>query len=380
MIREKGIYIVSEPACLIPGSGAYSHIEHGLNELKKSLEIDLVLFCEDIRQSSQESRGLNSVSNPLIQNRKLATIKKFVKWWYVLFINHIYFFKYYTIVKKLKPEFVYERSSYLNYNGLLISKLLKIPHFYEINGVTYKDNSVYFPGFCNWLAKKLERLSYINTTGFYVGGINLEMNINNERAIIIQNGIDKEFLENFENLKRMPSNEINIVFIGHALPHHRLDVLVDAIKLLKNPFEFSLHLIGTNLNSLVNQLPSNIEVKYYGKLSHEEIAGLMPLFDCGVITYSEDYFSHVKAFMYGAAKLIMLIPDSRNFKNIFSEKEVVYFENASPEDLSKKLMQIKDSHEFYIQFGERVYINIKDNFTWDKIYLSIANHIKNTIG
>lgn len=370
-----GLYIISEKECLNPSTGAYHHIFAGLHELKTDFNVDIFLLCEQYNSSPKNVLKTLPVTKSLF----LKKTKRLLKWLYILLSNHKRIFYYYKQIKKKSPDFIYERASYLNFNGLIISKLLRIPHFYEVNGILSKDNSPYFPSIFNKLSFYFEKVAYKNTFGFYVGGINYHYNIPASRYLIIQNGIQEEFVREFSTRQNILRSKINIVFIGHAMAHHRLDLLVEAINLLNNPESFTLHLIGSNLDTLKNQVSNDIETILYGNRDHKEIANLIKDFNIGIIPYALPYFSHVKAFMYGAAKLLLILPETRNFKSIFSNEEVLFIKNGDSYDLAQKLNAIESSPHNLELFGDRIYSTIRDNFTWNRIYEPVRSKIRDEI-
>lgn len=377
-MKKKGIYIVSEPACLIPGTGANKHIEAGLSQLRIYFDVELILFFSksNIDNVKSKTKQVSPQSNQSWLTKKL---KRFFKWPYLLIFNHIHISKYHKKIKKVSPDFIYERSTYLNFNGIFIAKLLRIPHMYEVNGILAHDHSRYFPEVFNKISFWLEKKAYKNTFGFYVGGINESFKIPANKCFVIQNGIDKEFTTIFKSKCNKISNKINLTFIGHAMAHHRLDILTAALKLLSNPSAFRLHLIGSNLESLKEKIPDSIETIVYGSLNQREISELMMDFHIGIITYALPYFSHVKTFMYGAAKLGVILPSTSNFKNIFTEDEVIFVKNADPEDISAKLDHIAMNSYVLESYGEKIYKSVCEKFTWEEVYEGVADKITNII-
>jgi glycosyltransferase involved in cell wall biosynthesis len=379
-MKKKGIYIVSEPACLTPGTGANKHIEAGLSQLRKYFDVELILFFSSPYIDNAKSKAKQVIPQKNNQSWITKKLKPFFKWPYLFIFNHVHISKYYKKIKKVSPDFIYERSTYLNFNGIIIAKLLRIPHMYEVNGILAHDHSRYFPEAFNKISFWLEKKAYKNTFGFYVGGINESFKIPANKSFVIQNGIDKEFTTIFKSKLNKISDKINLTFIGHAMAHHRLDILISALKLLSNPSAFRLHLIGSNLESIKEKIPDSVETIFYGSLSHEAISELMKDFHIGVITYALPYYSHVKTFMYGAAKLAVILPSTSNFKNIFSEDEVIFVKNADPEDISAKLDYIAMNPHVLGSYGEKIYKSVCKKFTWEEIYEGVSKKITNIIG
>lgn len=95
-------------------------------------------------------------------------------------------------------------------------------------------------------------------------------------------------------------------------------------------------------------------------------------FSLGLIPFASDYFSPVKLFMYGAAKLAVVLPKAKNFRNIFTEDEVLFIENGSAEDIANKLNIIGEHPGIVQQYGEKLYLKVANNFTWERIYFDVS--------
>lgn len=375
--KTKGLYLVSESACLLEGSGANKHITAGLIQLQKYFDIELLLLCKEVSLSAGEQRvHIVSKKNNFNKFQIGAKIKRTVKWFFLIIKNHLHFFRYYHLIRKQSPRFIYERLSYLNFNGLIIAKLLKIPHAYEVNGILSNDNAKYFPHLLNRISFWLEKKCCKHTFGFYVGGINDILDIPRNKSLVIQNGVDYNFARKFETKVNTVKTDINIVFVGHAMSHHRLDILVNALKIVKHPSRFHLHLIGSNLEFIKRDVPRQIKTTLYGILNQDKIAELMKDFHIGIIPYSLPYFSHVKVFMYGAAKLAIILPSVKNFKTIFTEEEVIFTTNGDPEDIARRLENIVANPNVLRSYGEKIYSKVCEKYTWERIYFEIAGKIE----
>ncbi len=375
--KYAGIYLVSETGCLNPASGAYKHIIAGLSQLQKHFYLETVFFCKPFENNAESNKTIQKRS--VVSSKIFQSLKQSLKWFYILLRNHKNLYRHYKQIKETSPGFIYERASYLNYNGLLIAKWLNIPHMFEVNGVLAHDNSKYFPRILNKLSYLLEKQAYKRTFGFYVGGINEVFGIYGKNQTIIQNGIEQEFVSKFANKQTDIRGKINLTFVGHAMDHHRLDILTDALGLIERPELFSLHLVGSNLQSLKEDIPNSIETKFYGNLSQDRIADLLQEFHLGIITHAMPYFSHVKVFMYGAAKLAVVLPRSKNFINIFDTDEAIFIENGNAEDIAAKLDTIAENPEILKTYGEKLHMKIKKMYTWEDIYNTVSNSITQII-
>jgi glycosyltransferase involved in cell wall biosynthesis len=373
--KLNGVYIVSETGSMKPSSGAHVHIQAGLKHLGVHFNMSKVLLCKPYVSSPLSARS----HNPSYSGIKFK-VKSFFKWLYLFFKNHISFFRYYNEIKRLDPDFIYERAAYLNFNGLLIAKLLRIPHFYEVNGIIANDHRKYFPTVASGVAAWLERKAYKNSSyGFYVGGINTELKVPSEKSTITQNGIDTEFALRFKHRQNLIGDRVQILFIGYAMTHHRLDILCSALNLVDNPQSFHLHLIGSGLEHIDGKIPPSMPVTFHGVLDHDGIADLMNKINVGIIPYALDYYSNVKTFLYGAGKLATIVPDVRNFRTLFSADEVLFIKNGDPLHLAKRLNELSKNPTLVTDYGARIYKKIVSNFTWEHIYDKIKSDIEERV-
>lgn len=135
---------MSEVGCWNITSGANHHIKIGLEQLQSKFEMELFLLFKEHVSNSDENFV---VSQP---NKYGSFLKNSIRFPFLLIKNHIYFLKYFNMIKKSESDFIYERASFLNYNGIIISKILRKKHFYEVNSVCFNENKnqfskVFFP-------------------------------------------------------------------------------------------------------------------------------------------------------------------------------------------------------------------------------------------
>lgn len=374
MKKQKGLFIVEEFNNFKHDSGAYVHTMVGYEQLSRYY--NLVWLKSKKNKEFQIQNLENSISKSSFLKRKLHSIGIIgtIKDLLLLVQELISIPKKIYILKKRNIKFVYQRAHYLGYAWLVACKILKTPHFYEVNGIFSLDKSGYRKSLIYGIARFVEKQMYRFTDkGFFVGGINEIIGITGENAVIIQNGIDKEYLIKAEQLFNkhivQTQNKIKIVFVGHIMQHHRLDLLIDALCLLNNPNNFELHILGKENPNVKILIPSDLNIKYYGVVKHSELPKILSQFQIGIIPYGKDYFSNMKLFTYCASHLLVIAPNTKNFKRIFSNSQVLFFENKNIKSLAKVLERVLN-----IQENERLnminnaYALVKNNYTWEVIF------------
>ncbi|WP_029035326.1 glycosyltransferase [Salinimicrobium terrae] len=378
-MKKKGIYLVTEPACLEIGSGAHRHIEIGMRMLSNYFDIRL------IAPKAEQSLEKTASTDAKLDNWVKHFLKKIGFWGVVkdvviLTKNHFKLFSLYKNFKAQHPDFIYERNSYLNYNGLLISKVLNIPHFYESNGIHYYARQSMYKSWFNPIAEFLEKNAYEKSD--YVFFIGLRGNLVNSKKTNwsnIENGIEKDFIDHFKTHQKEINRHINICFVGSLMKHHNFPLLIKALHQIKHKSNFHLHLIGSKLETVHLELKDILPTKNHGFLKRDELKNLLEKMHVGLIPGGPDYSSHMKLFDYGAAKCIVIAPNLKNIVYWFSEDELITFKNNSAQDLVTKLNSINRSYIENNKLGENLHLKINNNFTWETIFSTKANIIKNVL-
>ena len=114
--RLKCVYIVAETACLYPSGGAGKHIRVGMEELGSAFDVEMVLFCKPWENWTGVAQETILAGRKRKSPAKLLKtfLRRWFKWWYILFRNHRSFLKYYRMIRDSKPDIIYERAAYLN--------------------------------------------------------------------------------------------------------------------------------------------------------------------------------------------------------------------------------------------------------------------------
>lgn len=360
-----------------PTTGAFRHIEIGVKEMSKYYDI-----IQIFPKFSQQNVSLGQ-RYPSVQKKRINALRGAGKDIKILVNNHRRFFSLYRQIKKEKPDFIYERIAYLNYNGLLIAKLLGIKHFYELNGVPHYAIKKYYSSYFNFIAKKIEELTFRSSDFlFIVGSWNKIVRLKKDNWINIENGIENEFLRYFEIVnKQITALKINLVFIGHLMEkNHNPAFLKDALKNLPNKNLFKLNLIGTRMDDLLAFCKEhNIDAVYHGYLNREQIMTMLEQMHVGLIPGGEEYPSFMKIFEYGASKCAVIAPDLYNLKYWFTTEDILFFEKNNVKDFQNRLSTVASNPFLIGKYGSYIYETIKQRFTWDKIFSNIQTIINSRL-
>jgi len=370
---KKGIYLVTERACFNPTTGAYRHIHTGLSELTKYYHIELIKgFKEDNTElkSSLTKPVLNIVRSTSGMWGVLRDLK-------ILIVNLTYLTPLFEQIKKTQADFIYERAAYLNFNGLIVSKLLKISHFYEANGIQHEGRSVYYTSWFKPLAAWLERQMYSRSDFvFFVGSYGAYFKLTTPNWKNIENGIETGLINHFRELEKpTPSPKVNMCFIASLMAHHRPDVLMEALKKISNKKSMCLHLIGANLSPIELALQGEIEIVNHGFLNRERLAEVMKQMHVGLIAGSPPFNSNMKLLDYACAKCIIIAPNVYNIMHWFSETEIVFFQKGQSSDMAHKIEYVITNYGEVSKKGNRLYERVAREFTWEQIFTGIKDDL-----
>lgn len=380
---------MTEPGCLRPFSGAFIHINTGIRELSKHAQLEVVADPSSQKYrtetgfrareqgdagKSQPAQGQQGYSRT---NPWMGILRDLRVFWH----NHRPFFRYWKAIKAARPDFIYERTAYLNYCGLLIAKLLGIPHFYEVNGVTSMDIRRQYQSHLHPLLIRMERLSYrLATRAFCVGGTGIQAGLKEAEFVRVQNGIDQSFLDQcLEGWQPTPHDQavFQACFIGHLMRHHHLPILFEAWQKMKHPERWHFHFMGGGIfEEVLKEVPEGFPFTYHGIVPHHELPQHLRNLDVGLIPHSLPEGSNMKVYTYGAGKLLALVPRWDNFSRAFSEEEVLFFTPENADSLAEALDRVAAHPELIDAKGTELYQKIQSHYTWEKIFQFTYEHIQ----
>jgi Glycosyltransferase len=372
---KRGIYLVTEPGCMDPKGGAYQHISVGYRELSRHFDMKMIappLPSNLAKKADQPAISKKKQSNSLMG--ALRDIRTFIQ-------NHKNIFRLYKSIKRLSPDFIYERSAFLNFQGLMIARLLSIPHFYENNGIAaHFQHSYYYRSILHKLTLWVERKAYeASSFVFYVGTWGFYFNSPKRNWMNVENGIEESLLKSFKDFRRQPGEKVVVGFIGRLMKHHDPHLLIEAFKLLRSKEKCKLLLIGPNLNEIADGLQGIVECENIGYISRDDMPAWLRQIDIGIIPGAEEYLSQMKLFDYAAARAMVICPDTINLTHWFSKDEVVFFKKGSAKALADALEAGVANPSELIVKGNKIYNKVSGNFTWISVFNQKASIISSKI-
>ena len=354
---------------IIKQSGAYERIKIGFEELSQRFSLRLVSphFADKTTESSSKNKYDKNGIRGLLRDLKL------------LWNNHRTIWKLYKEVKSDQPDFIYELASYLDYKGLIIARILRIRHFYEVNGILYISREKYYRTYFKYLAKQLERWAYLKSDyNFFVGSYGDFFKFERKNWINIENGVEKKYISFFRGESKVIADKVHFAFLGNGMNYQRPEVLINAIKSVENYDGMVLHVGGINNQDVITNLSGVIEVIDHGYLNKIELCNMMTSVHVGLIAGSPVYQSSMKLFDYGAAKCLVIAPEIYNLKNWFNDQEVLYFDGTASA-MAEKIESVLKEPALIEEYGSKLFKKIDDEFTWDGIFGQIGDSIEDNL-
>src|SRR5690606_33291491 len=147
----------------------------------------------------------------------------------------------------------------------------------------------------------------------------------------------------------------------NLMPHHRFDILSEALQLLDmdDRRKFRLHLIGFNFEPVLSGIPEDVDYIYYGPKEKEEIYQLLSKMNVALISGGPQYSSFMKLYDYAAVKLAVICPVLENIIQNFSKDEIVYFENENAADLANAIKKLINNPALVKEFGNTLFERVK---------------------
>ena len=198
----------------------------------------------------------------------------------------------------------------------------------------------------------------------------LSMGIDSKKITVIPNAIPSTNFK-LKDVKVKHVQPIKFLYVGRLVPRKGIDILIQAIILLKKQGvnDFCVDIVGQGpLNNYVTNVIKKQDIKncnVWGSVSQEKLVDLYDKADCFICPSRLEGFGIVllEAATNGLTIIANNIPV---FREIFSDEEVLFFRHNNPVDLANKISDLTKNKINTSLFKLNSYKRVK-NFTWEKI-------------
>ena len=197
-----------------------------------------------------------------------------------------------------------------------------------------------------------------------------------EKINTVMNSPQGSVFNNVVYKSKMKSDENKLILMYHGLIVERygLEDLMNAIKLLKDKIpEIELVVYGDGeyvpeLLKIIEKLKLNEIVKYYGLISLEKIAEIIPKCDIGVIPNRLGPFTQLnfptRIFEYLHMKKPVVVPRTQGIKDYFNEESIFYFDAGNAENLANVIFNIYSNPDRTLDTLNKGY-EIYQKYRWE---------------
>ncbi|WP_121610651.1 glycosyltransferase family 4 protein [Mesobacillus foraminis] len=310
-----------------------------------------------------------------------------------IFLGLVNSFKAYNELKN-NVDIVYERNSLLQSIGWIFKKK-GIPWIMESNGIffeeaKYERNSLILTG----IAKKVEVFSYKKSD--YVVCVSNTLKdlivdkagVDPSKVIVIPNGVDTEFFKKEKYTPIRYFQEFNIGFVGGVIEWQGLDILLNAIHILKmKGVNATITIVGDgpaldSLKLLAKELNIQNQVKFTGRVPFNDIPKYIAGFDIGFsgqinLKKSKMYHSPLKLYEYMSTSKPAIASAFDDAKKLIVDRENGFlFEQGNLDDLVRVIELAYNSIESLADMGEKCREIIVKEHSWDSRIKTMLDIIK----
>ena len=282
---------------------------------------------------------------------------------------------------KHQPDLVYERSEYLQDASVAVVKKYKVKHYIEVNS-PFVQEMKHLEGSSLWtsLGHYIEKRKYKAADQVWVVSSALKSflveryGIESNKISISPNRINfKEFTQ--KNVLEEPVNfkkEVPIIgFVGSILPHHDVEDLIAAFKLvIDRGYKAQLCIVGggsllDSLKTKVEQLKISEWVYFIGKVPHHHVPAYIKQMDICVMPGSNWYGSPIKIFEYGILGKAVIAPNNGPVNDVMEDlKDGILIEKGADSIASAMIKLIEDS-ELRLSLGNTFKTKIEAEYQWE---------------
>ena len=288
-------------------------------------------------------------------------------------------------IRKIKPDFIYDRYITFNAGAIWAGRLCGIPVVLEVNAPlafersTESDERLFFK---KW-AFKLERYicshadmtivvstplkDYLESAGVPAGKCHVMPNGVNQRTFSPK-------IKNQSIIKTLgiPNDATIIGFAGILRPWHGLELVIEAVAGLKSSGR-NVYLLIVGDGPIRQQIEKTLmEVdlsKHFcitGRIRHDMVADYVNIFDIAVSPKATFYASPMKIVEYMALGKAVVAPDSQNFRDMIdNEENGILFSNDTGKTLTEALELLCDSSSLRRQLGNKARSKVENRLNWE---------------
>ncbi|OLQ75504.1 hypothetical protein BIT28_23010 [Photobacterium proteolyticum] len=255
------------------------------------------------------------------------------------------FVKLVQVIRKHRPDAVYERYNLFLPSGVWAKQLFKLPLILEVNSPLYKERAAYGGIHLPMLAKWSELYAWRNADHILpvthvLADYLYQAGVRKSDVTVLANGIDASQFNVITHYDRLPdlTGKTVIGFVGFCREWHRLDLVVETIAEMRNP---NLVLLIVGIGSVLDELQQKARELHIdqqlciaGLVSREEMPEWLAQIDIALQPAVTPWCSPLKLIEYLATGKAVVAPDSPNIRELLThESNALLFEEGNNQQM-----------------------------------------------
>ncbi|MCG8567358.1 MAG: glycosyltransferase family 4 protein [Desulfobacterales bacterium] len=290
-------------------------------------------------------------------------------------------------IRRVKPDFIYDRYMIFNYAVVGLGKWLGIPVFLEFNAPlaherhVESDEKLYFKSLAHHLEAKTSHDAHktivVSTPlKIYLQG----QGVPGENIMVMPNGVNRDTFYPLPRSKSLlgryhltPENVV-IGFTGILRPWHGIDLLVNAFARIHETHPHAVLLlvgdgaIREEIMALARQQGCEKGVIITGRVPHDQVNAHISLFDVAVSPKTTFYASPMKIPEYMAMGKPVVAPDTPNIHDLIQDNITgCLFEKESVDSLHRVLDGLISKPEKMSCMGQAGLDEVGNRLNWEHI-------------
>jgi glycosyltransferase involved in cell wall biosynthesis len=224
--------------------------------------------------------------------------------------------------------------------------------------------------------KKLEDYVFSNVDGLTC----ITSTLSNEIKKVFPSAVDNHsilpvgFNKDFLNISFRSNKKYDVIYSGNFSKWKGIDVLIDAISIIKNKYDRDINAILIGANDLTKQQYDNQaqklgvskNIKIIHRIEHKKIYDYIAQSKVGVLSnrYDADgllFTSPLKLYEYLGSGLKVVISRLPSIESNINESLVYYATPENPESFAQKIIEALDDD----QFDEKAVREFAEDYTWE---------------
>lgn len=368
-----------------------------IGEMIKALEVlghHVELVCP---ATSKRTLGI-SLGMKGVTAKETRSKRGLIKLYFIHFLelgyNLVSFLRLSWNIRRMRPDFVYERYSSYHFGGILACRLLRTPSVLEVN-CTYAGRfprrQLAFPRICRWIESWVFRSSNLvcvvsNPLRLCV----MDRDVPTERIIVTPNAVNPEQLVGDAQTRRDTRQELHIEetavvvgFVGSLRQWHGIDFLADAIPRIVSKYPNCIFLIvGTG--ELESEFKKSIDdgnlnnyVRFTGGVPYDDVPRYIHCMDIGLMPDSNEWGSPMKILEYMLQGKAVVAPRLEPIEEILHHRKTgVLFDRLNLDAFVSAILELLESSEYRQGIGENAQKYVLSERTWIVNAKSIVEKIR----